>query len=71
MSRRSAFIAVLLVAIAGCTIAAVLQGEGDYLLGVLVAVGVWSLIGLVLTMRWTVSLQFWGTVGNWLRGLRR
>lgn len=71
MSKRSALIAALLVAIAGCTIAMVLQGEGDYLLGVLVAVGVWSLLGLVLMMRWTISLQFWGAVGNWFRGLRR
>src|SRR5881397_2322144 len=67
MSRRSALIAALLVAIAGCTIAVVLKGEGDYLLGVLVAVGVWSLLGLALMMRWTISLQFWGAVGNWLR----
>jgi hypothetical protein len=71
MSKRSALIAALLVAIAGCTIAVVLQGEGDYLLGVLVAVGVWFLFGLALMMRWTISLQFWGAVGNWLRGLWR
>jgi hypothetical protein len=71
MSKRSALIAALLVAIAGCTIAMVLQGEGDYLLGVLVAVGVWFLLGLALMMRWTISLQFWGAVGNWLRGLWR
>lgn len=71
MSKRSAVIAALLVAIAGCTIAVVLQGEGDYLVGVLVAVGVWSLLGLALMMRWTITLQFWGAVGNWLRGLRR
>jgi hypothetical protein len=43
-----------------------LQGEGDYLLGVLVAIGVWSLLGLALMMRWTISMQFWGAVGNWL-----
>jgi hypothetical protein len=71
MSKRSALIAALLVAIAGCTIAVVLQGEGDYLLGVLVAAGVWFILGLVLMMRWTISLQFWGAVGNWLRGLWR
>jgi hypothetical protein len=71
VSKRSALITALLLAIAGCTIAVVLQGEGDYLLGVLAAVGVWSLLGLVLVMRWTISLQFWGAVGNWLRGLWR
>lgn len=71
MSKRSVLIVVLLLAIAGCAVAVVLQGEGDYLLGVLTAVGVWSLFGLVLMMRWTISLQFWGAVGNWLRGLRR
>lgn len=71
MSKRSTLIAALLLAIAGCTIAVVLQGEGDYLLGVLVAVGVWSLLGLASMMRWTISLQFWGAVSNWLRDLRR
>ncbi len=71
MSKRSVLIVVLLLAIAGCTIAVVLQGEGDYLLGALVAVGIWSLLGLALMMRWTISLQFWGAVGNWLRGLWR
>lgn len=71
MSKRSAVIAVLLVAIAGCTIAVVLQGEGNYLVGALVAVGVWFILGLALMMRWTISLQFWGAVGNWLRGLWR
>jgi|GEM_PF-5832037 len=71
VSKRSALITALLLAIAGCTIAVVLQGEGDYLVGVLVAVGVWSLLGLALMMRWTISLQFWGAVGNWLRGLWR
>lgn len=71
MNKRSALITALLLAIAGSTIVVVLQGEGDYLLGVLVAIGVWSLFGLILMMRWTISLQFWGAVGNWLRGLRR
>lgn len=71
MSKRSGLIAALLVAIAGCTVTVVMQGEGDYLLGVLVGVGVWSLLGLALMMRWTISLQFWGAVGNWLRGLWR
>ena len=71
MSKRSALITALLLAIAGCTVAVVLKGEGDYLLGVLAAVGVWSLLGLVLMMRWTISMQFWGAVGSWLRGLRR
>src|SRR5262249_18715358 len=71
VSKRSALITALLLAIAGCTIEVVLQGEGDYLLGVLVAIGVWSLVGLVLMMRWTISLQFWGAIGNWLRGIWR
>lgn len=71
MSKRSVLIAALLVAIAGCTIAVVVQGEGDYLLGALVAVGVWSLLGLALMMRWTITLQFWVAVGNWIRGLWR
>jgi hypothetical protein len=71
MSKRSAFIAVLLFAIAGCAVGVVLQDEGDYLLGVLIAIGVWSLLGLALILRWTISLQFWGAVGSWLRGLRR
>jgi hypothetical protein len=71
VSKRSALITALLLAIAGCTIAVVLQGEGGYLLGVLATVGLWSLVGLVLMMRWTISLQFWGAVGNWLRGLWR
>jgi hypothetical protein len=71
VSKRSALVTALLLAIAGCTIALVLQGEGDYLLRVLVAVGVWSPVGLALMMRWTISLQFWGAVGNWLRGLWR
>lgn len=71
MSKRSALITTLLLAIGGCTVAVVLQGEGNYLLGVLTAVGVWFLFGLALMMRWTMSLQFWGAVGNWLRGLWR
>jgi hypothetical protein len=71
VSKRSVLIAALLLAIAGCTVALILQGEGDYLLGVLIAVGVWSLLGLVLMMRWTIGLQFWRAVGNWLRGLWR
>jgi uncharacterized membrane protein len=71
MTKRSVLIAALLLAITGCTIAVFLRGEGDYLLGVLVAIGVWSLLGLALMMRWTISMQFWGAVGNWLRGLWR
>ena len=71
MSKRSALIVALLLGIAGCLAALVLQGEADYLLGLLVAFGFWSLLGLVLMMRWTISLQFWGAVGNWLRSLRR
>lgn len=71
MSKRSALIVALLLAIAGCLVALVLQGEADYLLGLLVALGFWSLLGLVLMMRWTISLQFWGAVGNWLQSLRR
>jgi hypothetical protein len=71
VSTRSALIAALLLGIAGCTVALVLQGEGGYLLGVLTAIGIWSLLGLGLLMRWTISMQFWGAVGNWLRGLRR
>jgi hypothetical protein len=71
MSKRSALVVALLLAIAGCLVALVMQGEADYLLGLLVALGFWSLLGLVLMMRWTISLQFWGAVGNWLRGLRR
>jgi len=71
VSKRSVLITGLLVAIAGCTAAVVLQGEGTYLLGVLAAIGVWSVLGLVLMMRWTISLQFWGAVGNWLRSLWR
>lgn len=71
MSKRSALIVALLLAIAGCLVALVLQGEADYLLGLLIALGFWSLLGLVLMMRWTISLQFCGAVGNWLRSLRR
>jgi hypothetical protein len=61
---------VLLLGIAAFTVAAVLQGQGDYLLGVLAAVGVWFLLGLALMMRWTISLQFWSGIGNWLRSRR-
>jgi hypothetical protein len=71
MGKRSGLIAALLVAIAGCTTAVVWRGEGDYLLGALAAVGIWALLGLVLMMRWTISLQFWVAVGNWFRGLWR
>jgi hypothetical protein len=71
MSKRSVLIATLLLAIAGCTVAVVLQGEGDYLLGMLAAVGVWFFLGLALMIRWTISLQVWAAVGNWLRNLRR
>jgi hypothetical protein len=69
MSKRSIFITVLLIAIAGCTVTVILQGEGDYLLGALGTVLVWSLIGLALMMCWTISMKFWGAVGNWLRSL--
>lgn len=71
MTKRFILIIALLVAIAGCTVAVVMQGEGGYLIGVLVAIGVWSLLGLVLMMRWTIGLQVWGAAGNWLRGRRR
>jgi hypothetical protein len=71
MSKRSFLIVALLVAIVGCTITVVLQGEGDYLLQVLVAIGLWFLVGLLLMVRWAISLQFWGAVGSWLRRLWR
>jgi hypothetical protein len=71
VSKRSALIAALLLGILAFTVAAVLQGQGDYLLGVLVAIGFWSLLGLVLMMRWTLSLQFWSGIGSWLRSRRR
>lgn len=70
VSKRSALIVALLLGIAAFTVAAVLQGEGDYLLGVLAAVGFWSLLGLIMMMRWTLSLQFWGGIGSWLRNRR-
>jgi hypothetical protein len=70
MSRRSALIAVLLLGIAAFTIAAVLQGQGNYFFGILVAVVVWSLLGLAVIMRWRISLQFWSGIGHWLRGRR-
>lgn len=71
MSKRSALIASLLLGTLAFTVAAVLQGQGDYLLGVLVAVGFWSLLGLVLVMRWTLSMQFWVGIGSWFRSRRR
>ena len=71
MSKRSILIIALLLAIAGCTVAVILRGEGGYLLGLLIAICVWSLLGLVLMMRWTISLQFWGAIGSWIRGLWR
>jgi hypothetical protein len=71
MSKRSVLIASLLLGILAFTVAAVLQGQGDYLLGVLVAIGFWSLLGLVLMMRWTASMQFWAGIGSWFRNRRR
>ncbi len=68
---RAALIRVLLIAIVAFTIVAILQGQGDYLLGVLTAIVVFSLLGLVLMLRWTASLQFWGGLGEWLRSRRR
>jgi hypothetical protein len=50
---------------------AVLQGQGDYLLGVLAALGFWLLIGVVLMMRWTLSMQFWAGIGSWFRNRGR
>lgn len=70
VSKRSILIAVLLVGIAAFTVAAVLQGQGDYLVGALAAVCVWSLLGLALMMRWTISLQFWSGIGDWIRSRR-
>lgn len=71
VSKRSALIAALLLGILAFTVVAVLQGQGDYLLGVLVAIGFWSLLGLVLMMRWTLSMQFWAGIGSWFRSRRR
>jgi hypothetical protein len=71
MSRRSALVAALLLGIFAFAVAAIAQGQGDYLLGLLVAVGFWSLLGLMLMMRWTLSLQFWAGIGSWFRSRRR
>jgi hypothetical protein len=71
VSRRAALILVLLLGIAASTVALLLQGEGSYLVGVLIAIGFWSLFGLALMMRWTFSLLFWGGISNWLRNRRR
>ncbi len=70
MSKRSVLIASLLLGILAFTVAAVLQGQGGYLLGVLVAVAFWCLLGLVLMMRWTLSMQFWAGIGSWFRSRR-
>ena len=71
MGERSALIASLLLGILAFTVAAVSQGQGEYLLGVLTAVGFWCLLGLVLMMRWTASMQFWAGIGSWFRSRRR
>lgn len=41
------------------------------MVGVMIAIGFWSLFGLALMMRWTFSLLFWGGISNWLRNRRR
>jgi hypothetical protein len=61
----------LLLGIAACSIGLLLQGEGSYLVGVMIAIGFWSLLGLALMMRWTFSLLFWGGLTGWLRRNRR
>jgi hypothetical protein len=71
MSKRSVLVASLLLGILVFSIADVLQGQGDYLLGVLVVIGVWLLGGLLLMMRWTLSMQFWTGVGTWFHSRRR
>jgi hypothetical protein len=71
MKRRTLLIVALLLAILVSTIGAVLRGQGTYLLNVLVAFGLWSLFGLLLLMRWTLSLQFWGQLAIWFRRRRR
>jgi hypothetical protein len=71
MNARSTLIAVLLLAILGFGVAAIAQGHGDYLLGLLLAVGFWSLLGLLFMLRWTISLQFWSGLGTWLRNRRQ
>lgn len=71
LSKRSALIASLLLGILAFTVVAVLQGQGDYLIGALVTVGFWSLLGLIMMMRWTISMQFWAGIGSWFRSRRR
>ncbi|MGN6216151.1 MAG: hypothetical protein ACTHN7_04225 [Solirubrobacterales bacterium] len=70
MSKRSALILALMLGIAAFAVAAVLRGEGDYLVGVLTALAFWSVLGLVLMIRWTLTMQFWGGIGTWLRNRR-
>jgi uncharacterized membrane protein len=70
MRSRSIVIAVLLTAILGFTVAAVLQGQGRELLGILVAILVFAVLGLLLMLRWTASMYFWGGIGQWLRRRR-
>jgi hypothetical protein len=71
MRPRSTLITALLLGIFAFTVAAVLQGQGDYLLGVLVAIGMLSIFGSLLMMRWTLSMQFWSGIGSWIRSRRR
>lgn len=71
MNPRSTFIAVLIAGILAFLVAAVLQGQGDYFLGILVAIVVWLVLGLVLMTRWTITLQFWTGLSSWIRSLRR
>jgi hypothetical protein len=71
VSRRAGLIIVLLLGIAASSVGLLLQGEGSYLIGVMIAIGFWSLFGLALMMCWTFSLRFWGGLSDWLRNRRR
>ena len=71
MSRRSALVAALLLGILTFSTVAIFQGQGDYLLGVLAAFGFWLFLGIILMMRWTLSMQFWSGIGSWFRNRGR